>query len=75
MSKSLTELYALWEQLRDIPVVDSQSKGDEEAETIEEPFLHFPVGTHREEIWHWFEAQNPDFIVGDVMQGIRRQPA
>lgn len=73
MSKSLTELYALWEQLRNIPVFDTDGEGAEE--TIEEPFLHFPVGTHREEIWHWFEAQNPDFIVGDVMQGIRRQAA
>lgn len=70
MSKTLDELYQLWDQLRDIPI----SEGTEEIEAggIEVPFLHFQVGTDREEIWHWFEAQNVDFVVGDVMQGIRR---
>ena len=43
-----------------------------DCEIIEEPFLHFPAGTHREDIWHWFESQHPEFIVGEVMQGIRR---
>lgn len=42
--RTVTEL---WETLGDIPI-DSD-------ETIEEKFLHFPVGTDREDIWHWFE--------------------
>lgn len=37
----------LWKILGDIPVTDD---GD-----IELQFLHFPVATDREEIWHWFE--------------------
>lgn len=39
---------ALWEQFEDIPM-------DPETECMEEPFLHFPAGTHREEIWKWFD--------------------
>lgn len=65
---TLAALHALWETLGDIPTGD----GGENAECLEEPFQTFPVGTHRETVWHWFEAQHPDFIVGDVMQGIRR---
>lgn len=67
----LATLHALWAKLGDIPTGDS---GDN-ADCLEEPFQHFPVGTHREDVWHWFEAQHPDFIVGDVMQGIRRTDA
>lgn len=70
---SLDDYYTIWDELADIPV--SNGDGEVEADTIEQPFLHFAVGTHREEIWHWFEDQHPDFIVGDVMQGIRRKGA
>ena len=59
--KDLLTLHHLWKQLGDIPV------GDDGA--TEEPFLHFDEGTDREDIWHWFEAQNPDFSVGMVMEG------
>jgi hypothetical protein len=62
----LSTLYALWKKLGDVPMADRVN-----AECLEEEFLDFPPGTHREEIWHWFEARNPAFIVGDVMQGIR----
>lgn len=67
---TLADYYEFWDKLGDIPV----SPGDDEveAETIEEAFLHFPVGTHREEIWRWFEAMHPDFVVGEVQQGVRR---
>jgi len=37
----------LWKKLGDIPTDDK--------DCIELPFQHFQVGTHREEIWHWFE--------------------
>lgn len=40
-------LEELWAQLGDVPV-------DPETEKLEEPFLHFPMGTDKEEIWHWF---------------------
>lgn len=70
-NRTLAALYALWAKFGDIPTGDT----GEEADCLEEPFQHFPVGTHREEVWRWFEAQNPDFIVGDVMQGIRHADA
>lgn len=38
----------LWYSLEDVPI-------DPYTECIEEPWLHFPKETHREEIWHWFE--------------------
>tara|TARA_R110001583_G_C5667627_1_gene410386 strand:- start:1396 stop:1638 length:243 start_codon:yes stop_codon:yes gene_type:complete len=65
--------YWWWDKLGNIPV--SEGNDEVEADTIEEAFLQFPVGTHREEIWHWFEAQHPEFVVGEVMQGIRRTSA
>lgn len=37
----------LWELLGNVPV--------NEDDEIEEPFLHFGIGTDREEIWSWFE--------------------
>ena len=58
--KPMTELNSLWYDLGDVPTT---YEGDD-VDCIELPFLHFPVGTHREEIWHWFESQNPEFIVG-----------
>jgi len=66
----LSDYYDLWDELRDVSV--STGNDEVEAETIEKAFLHFHAGTHREEIWRWFEAQHPDFLVGEVMQGIRR---
>lgn len=44
-------LEKLWEQLEDIPM-------NPDDECIEAPFLHFPVGTEREEIWHWFDERH-----------------
>ncbi|MBP2098836.1 hypothetical protein [Enterococcus rivorum] len=41
------KLEEMWSDLGDIPIDDN--------ECIEETFDDFPVGTHREEIWHWFD--------------------
>lgn len=65
--KNMAELLVLWKQLGDVPTVFT----GESVDTLEESFLHFSAGTHREEVWKWFEQQNPGFIVGDVMNGIR----
>jgi hypothetical protein len=62
---SLSKLLSLWKQFGDIPTVFA----GEEVDTIEEPFLEFQVGTHREKVWHWFESQNPKFLVGEIMNG------
>lgn len=39
--------HILWDCLTDVPI--------DENERIEMDWLDFPRGTHREEIWHWFE--------------------
>lgn len=36
-----------WDQLGDIPI--------NEDEEIEEKYLHFSIGTDRQDIWHWLE--------------------
>ena len=61
--RSLSELYQLWDHLRNVPVSEDGLS--------EERFEHFEQGTHYEVIYRWFESQNPRFIVGEVMQGIR----
>lgn len=44
------ELEALWNDLEDVPM-------DPITETIETDFLDFGAGTHREEIWKWFDER------------------
>lgn len=58
-------LNKLWDDLGNIPTVYEGENVDE----IEETFLQFPIGTHREVIWHWFESMNPAFLVGEKMSG------
>jgi hypothetical protein len=53
------KLVELWDILGDIPVNDNQE--------IEEEFHKFSVGTSVEEIWHWFESQNKNFSVAEMM--------
>lgn len=67
----MNELYQLWDQLGDVPTT---FEGDD-VDCIEQPFLQFEVGTHREEIWRWFEEKNPQFLVGEVMTGVRLSDA
>lgn len=57
-------LYTMWDQLADAAV-------DEEG-ALDVPFLHFPKGTPREDVWAWFETRNPHFVVAEVQRGIRR---
>lgn len=64
-AKSLNELYALWKQLEDVPVTDDGGQ-------LDDCFLHFEVGNDVLDVWGWFEKQNKNFVVGEVMQGIRR---
>lgn len=76
--RTMLELKALWTLLGDVPVASGSDDdaGDVAdaakfpADAIEEPYLHFPAGTPREDIWHWFEAQNKHFVVGEVLMGI-----
>lgn len=50
------ELEELWGEFGDIPM-------NPETECIEEPFLGFPAGTNREEIWHWFDDRHSKGVV------------
>lgn len=50
------KLEQLWGEFADVPM----NPGTEE---MEEPFLHFPVGTNREEIWHWFDERHSNGVV------------
>lgn len=43
------DLEQLWGAFGDIPIND--------LDEIEEPFLDFPVGTYRFDIWHWFDER------------------
>lgn len=68
---SLTRLYDLWSQLRDVPTREIEDG----TLVIDEGFMTFFAGDPVEDIWAWFEAKHPRFIVGEVMQGAyhRRQ--
>lgn len=56
-NKSSIKRDELWEQLGDTPINDE--------EEIEVEFLQFEKGTHREEIWHWFESEF-NFSIGEA---------
>lgn len=57
--ENLEKAKELWEQFGDIPINDNDE--------IEEPFLDFPVGTNRFEIWEWFEEKFNISIAVDLM--------
>lgn len=41
----------LWAEFGDVPM-------NPETECMEQSFLGFPAGTHREDIWHWFDERH-----------------
>ena len=45
------KLEEIWKIFADVPF-------NPETECIEESFLDFTAGTHREEIWHWFDERH-----------------
>jgi len=64
----LRTLYQQWHDLGDIPTFSSDTNEFEE-DSIKAAFLDFPIGTAREDVWHWFEEQHPEFVVGEVLNG------
>jgi hypothetical protein len=50
---------ALWESLGDVPI--------DEDECIEQSWNGFEKGTHREEVWHWFEDTFNISVAKDLM--------
>lgn len=51
----------LWDEFGDTPM-------NPETECLEQKWHNFPVGTHREIIWHWFENQF-DLSVAENLMG------
>lgn len=49
-------LEELWEKLGDVPM-------DPETECLEAPFLFFPVGTEKMELWRWFDERHSKGVV------------
>lgn len=56
----LQNILNLWQKLEDHPY-------DPETECITAPYIIFPAGTHREEIWHWFENSFHICLAEDLM--------
>lgn len=57
-----------WLELEDVPF-------DPETEKLEAPFLHFPAGTDKEDIWHWFDERHSKGIVHLLYhEGIEHYP-
>lgn len=44
-------LESVWHEFADVPM-------NPDTERMEEPFLDFPAGTPREDIWHWFDERH-----------------
>jgi hypothetical protein len=53
------EAIELWEEFGDVPM-------NPNTEEIEVEWRGFPAGTHREEIWHWFE-EHFNISIADLM--------
>ena len=58
---TLPAIRKLWAIFGDVPM-------NPETECIESPWLHFPAGTFREDIWHWFE-ESFNISVGEDLMG------
>lgn len=56
----LREAKKLWLEFGTLPM-------DPETECMEMEFEGFPAGTHREEIWHWFEEHFNVSVAKDLM--------
>ena len=56
----LAEAKDLWLEFGDVPM-------DPETECIESPWRGFPAGTHREDVWHWFEDTFGLSVAEDLM--------
>ena len=62
------ELEEMWRRFGDVPM-------DPETECIEEQFMGWGSGTHREEIWHWFDRRHSKGIAYLLYnEGLDRTP-
>jgi hypothetical protein len=58
----MIKLGSLWDSLGNETI--------DEDECIERKWHIFPKGTHREDIWHWFEDQDKNFSVANHLYGV-----
>ena len=62
------KLESLWDKFADVPM-------DPDTEKMCEPFMHFPAGTDREEIWKWFDERHSKGVVHLLyLEGIDHYP-
>ena len=61
-------LEELWKQFGDVPM-------DPSTETMEAPFLDFPAGTSRVDIWRWFDERHSKGIAYLIYNGKHHEPA
>ena len=62
------KLELLWDKFGDVPM-------NPETECMGEPFLGFPAGTHREDIWHWFDERHSRgvaYLLNGDMQSVEK---
>lgn len=57
---ALTRIKNLWAEFEDVPM-------NPETEEIDADWHGFPAGTHREDIWHWFETEFKISVAEDLM--------
>lgn len=55
----IEKLREMWTEFGDIPINND--------ECIESGFYHWPAGTDRYEIWHWFDERCPNNLHDDLM--------
>lgn len=58
--REMKEAKKLWLEFGEVPM-------NPDTECIEEEWHGFAVGTHREDIWHWFEETFDVSIAEDLM--------
>ena len=59
MKTGLDEAKEIWANLGDVPI--------DKDECIEENFMGFDIGAHREDIWHWIEEKFDVSVATDLM--------
>ena len=53
----------LWQELGNVPI--------DENECLEEDFYIWSKGTHREEVWEWFDEHYPNGVTGLMFKNVK----
>ena len=70
IARGIEDSYNTWKQayIEEIWFEFGDIAMNPETECIEESWNGFPAGTHREEIWHWFEETFNLCVAEDLME-------